>query len=343
MKIVAEYVGDKPFSEMTKDDVKDLVAEIQERDIAEATFEGYKKIIRFFWKWMSDEDEYPEEVDWIEYSSRSQNGTLPKDLLTKEEVQSQIQAAGNARDKAFIAVLYETGARIGELIELTVGDVEDNDHGKKVVVDGKTGSRRIPLVESVPHLNRWLSEHPKPDKDSPLWCKIRGEPEQVGYNYLRLKVLQKTAKEADIDKDVNPHHYRHSRASHLANEMTEAQLCEWFGWSQSSDVPARYVHLSGRDIDDAYKSLHGIVDEEDEEDEPSVTECPRCDELNEPNAAFCRRCGFALDRDMAEEVERLEDQTVEGVEPDDMKIAQEVVKVMQDNPDKLTKALESLK
>jgi hypothetical protein len=66
MKIVAEYVGDKPFSEMTKEDVKDLVAGIQERDIAEATFEGYKKIICFFWKWMSDEDEYPEEVDWIE-------------------------------------------------------------------------------------------------------------------------------------------------------------------------------------------------------------------------------------------------------------------------------------
>jgi len=74
--------------------------------------------------------------------------------------------------------------------------------------------------------------------------------------------------------------------------MTEAELCEWFGWVQGSDVPAKYVHLSGRDIDDKYDALHDLVDEEEEEDEESVVECPRCDELNEPDAAFCYRCGF---------------------------------------------------
>ncbi|WP_394344768.1 hypothetical protein [Salinigranum halophilum] len=54
---------------------------------------------------------------------------------------------------------------------------------------------------------------------------------------------------------MNPHHFRHSRATHLANWLTEAQLCEWFGWVQGSNVPARYVHLSGRDIDNAYLAL----------------------------------------------------------------------------------------
>lgn len=31
----------------------------------------------------------------------------------------------------------------------------------------------MPLVESVPHLYNWLNEHPNPEKDAPLWCKIR--------------------------------------------------------------------------------------------------------------------------------------------------------------------------
>ena len=85
--------------------------------------------------------------------------------------------------------------------------------------------------------------------------------------------------------------------------MTEAQLCEWFGWVQGSDVPSKYVHLSGRDIDNAYDQLHGLYEPDEEEQTPDVVECPRCQELNEPNAAFCMRCGFALDQETAAELE----------------------------------------
>ncbi|MDY7083330.1 MAG: tyrosine-type recombinase/integrase, partial [Halobacteria archaeon] len=121
----------------------------------------YKKVLRSFWKWMND-GETTEEVAWISVGNGG-NDKLPQDLLTKEDVEAQIDACKNPRDKAFVSLLWETGARIGELIDLTVGDIEDRAHGKKVTLDGKTGSRRLPLVESVPYLNRWLSEHPNPE------------------------------------------------------------------------------------------------------------------------------------------------------------------------------------
>jgi rubredoxin len=103
--------------------------------------------------------------------------------------------------------------------------------------------------------------------------------------------------EVEFHKPLNPHHFRHSRATKLANEFTEAQLCEWFGWVQGSDVPAKYVHLSGRDIDNAYGQLHGFEPEEESEQEPAVRECPRCEELNEPDAAYCQRCGWEFTAD----------------------------------------------
>lgn len=64
---------------------------------------------------------------------------------------------------------------------------------------------------------------------------------------------------AGIDKPSNPHHYRHSQASYLGTKMTVAQLCEWFGWVQNSDVPRRHVLLSGRYIDNAYDQMHGCT------------------------------------------------------------------------------------
>jgi hypothetical protein len=122
---------------------------------------------------------------------------------------------------------------------------------------GKTGARRLLIIESEPHVTQWLEEHPDPRPQRPLWCKIdQGNPhEQIGYNYIRLRLLERAHKRAGIEKPVNPHHFRHSRATQLANWLTEAQLCGWFGWVQGSKVPARYVHLSGRDIDTAYLAL----------------------------------------------------------------------------------------
>lgn len=83
---------------------------------------------------------------------------------------------------------------IGELIDVTVGDIEDRKHGEKIVIEGKTGARRLPLVESLPHINAWLSKHPNPEKDAPLWCKIQqGDPdESLGYRYIREKSFRRT-------------------------------------------------------------------------------------------------------------------------------------------------------
>jgi len=317
LKIVAQE-AEKPFDEMDKSDVKGLIVWVHNQDYTEETVDTYKTVIKAFWSWLKDagRDETPEEVKWIQLSNGNGNGdTLPKDLLTKENIENQVDAAKNPRDKAFIYLLYESGARIGELIDLTVGDIEDRKHGKKITIDGKTGARRLPLVESVPHLNNWLNKHPNPEKDAPLWCKIQqgSGDDQLGYRYIREKILKKNMERADIEKPSNPHHYRHSRASFLANEMTEAQLCEWFGWVQGSDVPSKYVHLSGRDIDNAYDQMHGLYEPDEEEQTPDVVECPRCQELNEPNAAFCMRCGFALDQETAAE---LEDQVDEDMKED---------------------------
>jgi len=330
MKTVGKQ-AEEPFDGMGKPEVKELVAWVHDQDYTDETIDTYKTVIKAFWGWLKDADgeRIPEEVRWIQLTNGNGNGdTLPKDLLTKEEIEEQIDAAKNPRDKALISILYETGARIGELIDLTVGDIEDRQHGKKITINGKTGARRIPLVESVPHLNNWLNKHPNPEKDAPLWCKIQqGNPDdQLGYRYIREKILKKNMERAGIDKPSNPHHYRHSRASHLATEMTESQLCEWFGWVQGSNVPARYVHLSGRDIDNAYDQMHGLYEPDEEEDTPDVVECPRCQELNEPTAGFCMRCGFALDQETAAELEEQVDEDMKEdykqIDPDDVESAE---------------------
>ncbi len=229
---------DKPLEETSKEDIKKMIEWVQKEDYSEWTQNDFKKAVKRFFKWANG-GEYPEKAEWINTTISKNNGTLPEQLLTEQDISKLIKSAENPRDEAFISLLWETGARIGELYDLEVGSFEDREHGKKVVIQGKTGSRRLPIISSIPSLNNWLANHPKKDKSgAPLWCRMHGEKagEQVSYNYLR-KLLREISERAGIDKPVNPHHFRHSRATYMASKFTESQLCEWLAGSREVTAP----------------------------------------------------------------------------------------------------------
>ena len=88
---------------------------------------------------------------------------------------------------------------------------------------------------------------------------------EKGLDYPAInKRLKEIAERTGIKKPVNPHNFRHSRATYLAKKLTEAQMCQYFDWVQGSKMPATCVHLSGRDLDDAILKIHGKISKEEE-------------------------------------------------------------------------------
>jgi len=339
---------DLPFDKASREDVEEAVLWIKRReDINDTTRYDYKILLKRFFKWIGN-GEYPECVDWLEINHNQNNDKLPEEMLTEEDVEKLIENAMNPRDKALVSLLWESGARIGELIDLTVGSIEHREHGLKIVVDGKTGSRRIPLIESVPYLNKWLEEHPnREDKDAPLWVNIGEVNEGKKLQYASIRKMLKSVRDrSSIDKPVNPHNFRHSRATFLATRFTEAQMCEWFGWVQGSDVPSRYTHLSGRDIDADYDRLHGIEDEENQkESKLTPNECPRCGETVPKEASFCHRCGQVLDVGAWKKVEEGEELIDESESKMEDEVAQKFIEILNENDEvkeKLKKAMEDI-
>ena len=101
---------------------------------------------------------------------------------------------------------------------------------------------------------------------------------------------------AGVKKRVNPHNFRHSRETYLANFLTEAQMKEFFGWTQDSKMAGVYVHMSGRNVDNALLKIYGIKnDEEKRESIFKPKECPRCQKVNQATNKFCSRCGMRHD------------------------------------------------
>jgi ribosomal protein L40E len=184
--------------------------------------------------------------------------------------------------------------------------VSFDEYGAVIVVKGKKGERRIRLVTSAPCLASWMDIHPERDTpDAPLWVNIGTTNHGRAYDYnAARKLLRELAEKAGVRKRVNPYSFRHSTATYMANFLTEAQMCEFFGWKQGSKMPSIYVRLSGRDIDNRLLELHGLKPKENQGMEQAVKTCPRCGVKNSPASKLCSRCGSALDLKIAMEVDK---------------------------------------
>jgi len=117
------------------------------------------------------------------------------------------------------------------------------------------------------------------------------------------KILRVTVERAGIKKRITPQTLRHSRGTFLATKITEAQMNQIFGWKQGSDMPSIYVHLSGRDVDDAILGVYGLKKPSEEKPKLTPKICPRCNISNAYDAKFCTRCGIALDITVANQID----------------------------------------
>ena len=301
----------------TREDLISAVSQIEKENTSIETKRTEKECIKQFYRWLrggDDGGEYPPEVAWIKSKRSRRHSALPETLLTEEEVKRMAESCPNLRDRALILLTYETGGRIGELLSLSLEAVAFDKYGAVLRVEGKTGARRVRIIFSAGALAEWLNHHPSKDEpEAPLWTSFDkvGSMKRLEYGAVR-RVLDAAARRSGVKKRVNPHSFRHARASNLANVLTEAQMKEYLGWTGDSRMPAVYVHLSGRNVDNALFKLNGIKTEEEvnrEERPLRVQQCERCRVANPPTNRFCSRCGSPLDIKTALEVQKAQDTT----------------------------------
>ena len=296
-----------PYSELSREDIVAWLRELETKYQSAHTKHDYKRRVKRFLRWLHNgedrEKPLPDMVQCIKAGKPKKN--LGVEVLTEEEVRHMVEVAESQRDRVMLFVLYESGARAGELISLRLRDVELDKYGAVIRVRGKTGERRIRLVQSVPDLQLWLNMHPSGDNlDAPLWPRERNPTSSIGVPRLE-HMVRRYAKKAGIGKRVHPHVFRHSIATHLAKVLTEAQLREFFGWTKQSEIPSIYVHLSGRDVDQALLKHYGIEVEEEVQKQLELKPkaCVRCGFHNPPTSRYCARCSAMLDIRTAVEFE----------------------------------------
>ena len=230
----------------------DLILTKQGSAYSDETKVGIKKSIKKFWKWKDGENKrYPKIVDWID--TYVQVKDVP--ALSRAEIEKMISYASNPRDKALIMVLFDSGARAEELLNVRLKKEhliwkDDLNCYVMRLEYSKTKPRTISLPLSTEVINEWLAVHP---------LKGNSQAQLFPMKYGNLRMFIKRIGWRILRKRVTPHMLRHSSATFYANKLGRYQLCYRYGWAMSSDMVDRYLDREGL----LEASTPGIIHEEE--------------------------------------------------------------------------------
>ncbi len=190
LKMIATQIN-IDFDKVEKRDLFIFISELEQSDKSEWLKHDYKVALKKFYKWYLKDDN-PELTKWIKASISRKDRKLPEEMLIEEDILKMINCAKKKSDKAIIALLWDIGARVGEIGNLRIKHIKFDEYGATINLKGKTGYRRVRAVFSVEYLQAWLLEHPdRNNPDAPLWTTFDSKEDLIKplhYGSIRMKI-----------------------------------------------------------------------------------------------------------------------------------------------------------
>jgi integrase/recombinase XerD len=209
----------------------------------------------------------------------------------------------------------DLSCRPNEIFKLKLKDIHFKNSGNyqyaEVLLNGKTGSRSIPLISSIPYLKDWIDQHPQ--AGNPNCTLICGLGKKLGrrlttatlytvYKNYRKMVFPKLLDNPSIPpedkqkimellkKPWNPYIRRHSALTEKSIILKEHVLRQHAGWSIGSQMPQKYLHYFGNESSESLLEAYGIMPKGQQLDQLRPKQCPNCEEPNRTDSKFCAKC-----------------------------------------------------
>jgi integrase/recombinase XerD len=255
---------------MTVNDLRHYVSVMDEMELAASSIARKLTSVKMFFRFMLLEkliDSDPAEL--IELPKRVQ--PLPQ-VLSVEEILSIINAADPARaenpdqvplvvrDRAMLEMLYAAGLRISELLSLKVTDLSMRNGFVRVFGKGSK-ERLVPVGQpAIDAVQRYLDQArprllKKGRTSETLFLNVRGtRMSRMGF----WKILQDYIKAAHVQKEVTPHTFRHSFATHLLEGGADLRAVQEMLGHASIVTTQIYTHVDRSYLREVYKTFHPI-------------------------------------------------------------------------------------
>ena len=234
--------------EVCKEDIREHIA-ARAGKISKRSQARLLSSLKAFFDWCIVEGERKDNpCDAVDFPKLGQY--LPE-VLSVEEVEAimdsvDLRSPSGVRDRAILELLYGCGLRVSELCGLRISQVYLNEGFVRVVGKGDK-ERLVPLGEPAADAFRaWLDIRPEPAEaayQDSAFLNLRGTPlSRVSV----FKMIKKQALLAGVDKEISPHSFRHSFATHLIAGGADLRIVQEMLGHESILTTEIYTHIDSR-------------------------------------------------------------------------------------------------
>lgn len=182
---------------------------------------------------------------------RPKNDKKIPEVLTKAEVIQLIDSAQTKKSSLMIQMLYSSGLRVSELVNLKKSDLDLNENIGWVRSGKGKKDRMFILSKKLSNkLNRFIERHPS-------WNYVFSKNKPLTTRNIQ-KIISNLSYKAGINKDVHPHTLRHSFATHLLDSGVDLRKIQTLLGHSSIATTQIYTHISSEQIKSIKNPLDGL-------------------------------------------------------------------------------------
>lgn len=242
-----------PLRQIQTDDLRAYLAEYQLRNnCSKTTVDNIRRNLSSFFSWLEAEDYIIKSP--IRRIHKIRTGSKVKETLSEECIEKLRDSCLQIRDLAMIDLLYSTGIRVGELVNLNIGDI--NFEERECIVYGKGNKQRKVYFDAKAkvHLKRYLEE--RNDYNEALFVTLDSPFERLQISGVEIR-LRKLGRLAALDQKVHPHKFRRSMATRAIDKGMPIEQVQNLLGHQQIDTTMHYAMVNQSNVKIAHRKFIG--------------------------------------------------------------------------------------
>ena len=233
----------KNIRHITTDDLRSYLNDYQLTSGAtKVTVDNIRRILSSFFSWLEDEDYILKSP--MRRIHKIKTKTVVKSVITDEGIEQLRDHCTQIRDLAMIDLLYSTGIRVGELVNLNIGDIDFEE--RECVVYGKGDKERRVYFDAKAkvHLTEYIES--RKDKNPALFVTLDVPYDRLKISGVEIR-LRQLGRELGLER-IHPHKFRRTMATRAIDKgMPIEQVQKILGHSQI-DTTMQYAMVNQNNV-----------------------------------------------------------------------------------------------
>ncbi|MDU1342009.1 MAG: tyrosine-type recombinase/integrase [Veillonella sp.] len=242
-----------PLRQVNTDDLRAYLAEYQLiNNCSKTTVDNIRRNLSSFFSWLEAEDYIIKSP--IRRIHKIRTGSKVKETLSEECIERLRDSCLHIRDLAMIDFLYSTGIRVGELVNLNIGDI--NFEERECIVYGKGNKQRKVYFDAKAkvHLKRYLEQ--RNDYNDALFVTLDSPFERLKISGVEIR-LRKLGRLASLDQRVHPHKFRRSMATRAIDKGMPIEQVQKLLGHQQIDTTMHYAMVNQSNVKISHRKFIG--------------------------------------------------------------------------------------